>query len=74
MYSFAKVPALLNVANNIYDFWAERRLQVTGRPSLSEVMEARRAREEAMAAGAASACSLDNKEACGVSFDEGDSR
>lgn len=75
MYSFAKVPALLRVANRVYDFWAERRLQVTGRPSIEEVMEARRAREAAMAAGAgASACSLDNKEACDVSFDDDDDK
>ena len=75
MYSFAKVPMLLNVANKVYDFWAERRLQVAGRPSIAEVMEARRAREAAMAAGAgASACSLENKEACGVSFDDDNGR
>jgi len=62
VYSFAKVPALLKVANRVYDFWASRRLQVTGRPSMAEVMEARAAREAAMLAGGASACSLEDKE------------
>lgn len=67
MYGFAKVPALLRVATAVYDFWAERRLQVTGRPSMAEVMEARAAREAAMAAGGASACSLEGKkDECGV--------
>ena len=55
VYAFAKYPALLRVANRVYDFWAERRLAVTGRPAIEEVMEARRARD---AAGGATACSL----------------
>lgn len=41
-----------------------RRLQVTGRPSMAEVMAARAAREAAMAAGGASACSLEAKGEC----------
>ena len=47
VYAFAKYPALLRVANRVYDFWAERRLAVTGRPGMEEVMEARRARDAA---------------------------
>ena len=61
VYAFAKYPALLRVANRVYDFWAERRLAVTGRPGMEEVMEARRARD---AAGGATACSLRDA-ACG---------
>lgn len=53
MYAFTKVPALARAASTLYDFWAERRLAVTGRPSLSEVMRARAARE---ANGGAAAC------------------
>ena len=64
VYAFAKVPFLLNVANKVYDFWAERRMQVTGRGTLAEVLEIRARRMEAE-----EACSLDNREACDAKFD-----
>ena len=69
VYAFAKVPFLLNVANKVYDFWAERRMQVTGRGTLAEVLEIRARRMEAEEAGGAAACSLDNREACDAKFD-----
>ena len=47
VYAFARVPALLAAANKAYDFWAERRMEVTGRGSLAEVLELRRRRLEA---------------------------
>lgn len=47
MYSFTKIPALDAIATSVYNFWAERRLAVTGRPSIEEVLEARRKREAA---------------------------
>jgi len=53
VYAFAKVPALLAVAERLYDFWAERRLAVTGRPTMAEVMAARAKRD---AAGGKTAC------------------
>ena len=53
VYAFAKVPALLAVAERLYDFWAERRLAVTGRPTMAEVMAAREKRD---AAGGKTAC------------------
>ena len=56
MYAFTKVPAMARAASTLYDFWAERRLAVTGRPSLSEVMRARAARE---ANGGAAACAAE---------------
>lgn len=69
VYAFAKVPALLAAANKVYDFWAERRMEVTGRGSLAEVLELRRLRMEAEEAGGAAACSLDNRDACDATFD-----
>lgn len=69
VYAFAKVPALLAAANKAYDFWAERRMEVTGRGSLTEVLELRRRRIEAEEAGGAAACSLDNRDACDATFD-----
>ena len=69
VYAFAKVPALLAAANKAYDFWAERRMEVTGRGSLAEVLELRRRRMEAEEAGGAAACSLDNRDACDATFD-----
>ena len=47
MYAFTRNDALAKIATKAYDFWAKRRLQVTGRPSMAQVMEARRIREAA---------------------------
>jgi len=46
VYSFTKVPALLNAANKVYDVWAKYRLEITGRPSLGDVLKARKMRVE----------------------------
>ena len=46
VYSFTKVPALLTAANKVYDVWAKYRLEITGRPSLGDVLKARRMRTE----------------------------
>jgi predicted DCC family thiol-disulfide oxidoreductase YuxK len=46
VYSFTKVPALLNAANKVYDVWAKYRLEITGRPSLGDVLKARKMRAE----------------------------
>ena len=59
MYAFTKVPALARAASALYDFWAERRLAVTGRPTMTEVMRARAARE---AAGGKTACAANDAE------------
>ena len=59
MYAFTKVPALARAASALYDFWAERRLAVTGRPTMTEVMRARAARE---AAGGKTACAVPRAE------------
>lgn len=65
VYGWAKYPALLRAANGVYDFWAARRLQLTGRgEDWAGVTAARAAREAAMAAGGASACSLEDKDEC----------
>ena len=53
MYKFTEVPALARAAAALYDFWADKRLAVTGRPDMREVMRARAARE---AAGGKTAC------------------
>jgi predicted DCC family thiol-disulfide oxidoreductase YuxK len=53
VYAFTKVPALSNAATALYDFWAERRLAVTGRPTMREVM---RLKEQREAAGGRTAC------------------
>lgn len=55
VYAFTKNETLSKLATNLYDFWAERRLQVTGRPSMVTVMEARKLRERA---GGKTACSV----------------
>jgi len=46
VYSFTKVPAFLTAANKVYDVWAKYRLEITGRPSLGDVLKARRMRTE----------------------------
>ena len=63
VYAFTKVPALSRAATAMYDFWAERRLAVTGRPTMREVMRAREARE---AADGRTACAAaKDADACG---------
>jgi predicted DCC family thiol-disulfide oxidoreductase YuxK len=42
VYSFTKVPVLLTIADKVYDVWAKYRLEITGRPSLKDVLKARR--------------------------------
>lgn len=42
VYSITTIPAIGWVADKIYDAWADRRLQWTGRPPLEEVLAARR--------------------------------
>ena len=46
VYSFTKIPAFLTAANKVYDVWAKYRLEITGRPSLGDVLKARRMRVE----------------------------
>jgi len=58
VYAFTKNETAAKVAGKIYDFWAARRLQVTGRPSLTQVLEARSRRE---AANGATACAAEAK-------------
>ena len=41
VYAITKIPAIATIANIIYGFWADWRLQLTGRPSLSEIIAAR---------------------------------
>ena len=55
VYSFSRIPALLAVADKIYDVWAKYRLEITGRPNLKDVIEARKRR---LAAGGGSSSSL----------------
>jgi len=59
VYGFTKVPYLMTLAEKVYDFWAEYRLPVTGRPPLAVVLEARRQR-----LGGVEHCDLDKKN-CG---------
>ncbi len=46
VYSFTKIPVLLTAANKVYDVWAKYRLEITGRPSLGDVLKARKMRAE----------------------------
>ncbi len=41
VYALTKLPAIAKIADIIYGFWADWRLQLTGRPSLAEIMETR---------------------------------
>lgn len=41
VYAITKLPAIANIADIIYGIWADWRLQLTGRPSLSEIIAAR---------------------------------
>ena len=41
VYAITKLPAIAKIANIIYGIWADWRLKLTGRPSLSEIIAAR---------------------------------
>ena len=41
VYAITKIPAIAKIANFIYSIWADRRLQLTGRPSLAEILATR---------------------------------
>ncbi|KAL5544264.1 hypothetical protein UlMin_008048 [Ulmus minor] len=42
VYAITKYEPINTIADAVYGFWAKYRLQITGRPPLEEVMEARR--------------------------------
>lgn len=42
---FLELPLVARLAAPVYDFWARRRMAIAGRPSLAEVIEARRMRQ-----------------------------
>lgn len=41
VYALTKLPVIGKIADLLYGFWADWRLQLTGRPSLSEIIAAR---------------------------------
>ncbi|KAL1551254.1 hypothetical protein AAHA92_19119 [Salvia divinorum] len=46
VYAITKYEPIASIADAVYGFWAKYRLQVTGRPPLEEVLEARRKKKE----------------------------
>ncbi|KAL2515801.1 Uncharacterized protein Fot_29772 [Forsythia ovata] len=46
VYAITKYEPIATIADAVYGFWAKYRLQVTGRPPLEEVLEARRKKGE----------------------------
>ena len=46
VFVYESAGALLTAANKVYDVWAKYRLEITGRPSLGDVLKARRMRTE----------------------------
>lgn len=60
MYAPTKWPIIGPLVNKIYDLWADKRLAVTGRPSLAEVIaQKKEQKEENMACAAKERCRLD---------------
>nr|GLL22325.1 uncharacterized protein At5g50100, mitochondrial [Ipomoea trifida] len=46
VYAITKYEPVATIADAVYGVWAKYRLQITGRPPLEEVLEARRKKEE----------------------------
>ena len=42
IYSFSKIPVLFRLGERVYDYWALKRMWLTGRPELEEVFKERR--------------------------------
>lgn len=62
VYSWTRWPALAAAAARAYSFWAARRLAVTGRGGLEEVLAARALRKEGMC-NSSQACAVPGKSA-----------
>ncbi|KAJ8536395.1 hypothetical protein K7X08_034796 [Anisodus acutangulus] len=46
VYAITKYEPIATIVDSVYGVWAKYRLQITGRPSLEEVLEARRKKDE----------------------------
>lgn len=64
MYAWTQLPVVGQAAAAVYDMWAERRLALTGRPALEEVMKMREAAAAAAAAKEGDGC--DPEEGCSI--------
>jgi predicted DCC family thiol-disulfide oxidoreductase YuxK len=51
VYAVTKLPVIGAIANTIYESWADRRLALTGRPSLETIVAARQARLDCQSEG-----------------------
>ncbi|GAU28704.1 hypothetical protein TSUD_216110 [Trifolium subterraneum] len=45
VYAVTKYEPIAKIADSVYSFWAKYRLQVTGRPPIEEILEARKKKE-----------------------------
>ncbi|ESQ43641.1 hypothetical protein EUTSA_v10014644mg [Eutrema salsugineum] len=57
VYTLTKFEPIGKVADAVYDFWAKYRLQVTGRPSIEAILEARK-KNKVETCGDSKACKL----------------
>ena len=62
LFALTNVPIIHEIADVLYDIWAENRLRITGRPELAEQLKARAA---TLAATEPVSC---DAEGCGIDF------
>lgn len=65
VFHLTRMPIIHELADTIYDIWAENRLRITGRPDLADLLKERAAEIAEMEP--VGECDLD---ACGLDFDE----
>ena len=78
VWAAARNPLLKRVANGVYDFWADRRLQWTGRGSMEKVLAERQAATASASAGVGAAEQAEGEdedcsERCVIDWDDEDS-
>ena len=65
VFHLTRMPIIHELADTVYDLWAENRLRITGRPDLADLLKERQAALEK--AEPIDECDLD---ACGIDFDD----
>ncbi|PWA37057.1 thiol-disulfide oxidoreductase DCC [Artemisia annua] len=66
VYAITKYEPVATIADAVYGVWAKYRLQVTGRPPLEEVLEARRKKDEICNDNKSCECNISRIQPCGA--------
>ena len=66
VFELTNLPVVGKVADNLYDFWADNRLRLTGRGELADILKARAQELQEMELDV----DFDCEEECGLDYDD----